>query len=105
MIAENRKPGTTAWKIHGQARGITGFAGQVYARSGQQVTLYVSTAGPWFRARAFRMGYYEGKGGRLIWRSSTIRGQHQAKATRDDVTNMVEAPWDPSVSFDITRVP
>ena len=67
VILENRKPGTTAWKIHGRARGITGFAGQVYARSGQQVTLYVSTAGPWFRAQAFRMGYYQGKGARLIW--------------------------------------
>jgi hypothetical protein len=31
VIQENRKAGTTAWKIHGRAAGVSGFAGQVYA--------------------------------------------------------------------------
>src|SRR5437868_4828723 len=62
VIQENRKPGTTAWKIHGHAGGISGFARQVYAAAGQQVTLYVSTAAPSFRAQAFRMGWYQGRG-------------------------------------------
>jgi hypothetical protein len=57
-------PGTTAWEIHGSHAGIAGFASQVYARQGQQVTLYVSTTGPWFRAQAFRVGWYRGKGAR-----------------------------------------
>jgi hypothetical protein len=67
VVSENERPGTTAWKIHGRAAGISGFASQVYAGAGQQVTLYVSTAAPWFRAQAFRMGWYQGRGGRLIW--------------------------------------
>jgi hypothetical protein len=77
VIQENRKAGTTAWKIHGRAAGVSGFAGQVYARPGQKVTLYVSTAGPWFRAQAFRMGYYRGKGARLIWMSAQVEGKNQ----------------------------
>ena len=66
VVRENDRPGTTAWKIHGRAAGVSGFAGQVYAGRGQRVTLYVSTAAPWFRAQAFRMGYYHGNGARLI---------------------------------------
>ena len=46
VIRENDKPGTTAWEIHGAHGGISGFASQVYAEPGQQVTLYVSTAAP-----------------------------------------------------------
>ena len=46
VVQENDRPGTTAWKIHGRGAGVSGFAGQVYARPGQKVTLYVSTAGP-----------------------------------------------------------
>jgi hypothetical protein len=58
VVSENERPGATAWKIRGRAGGISGFAGQVYADAGQQVTLYVSTAAPSFRAQAFRMGWY-----------------------------------------------
>ena len=103
VILENRKPGTTAWKIHGRARGITGFAGQVYARSGQQVTLYVSTTGPWFRAQAFRMGYYQGKGARLIWTSPQVKGKNQpACPVRAGVRMVACDNWSPSLTFRAT---
>ena len=82
VVQENRKAGTTAWKIHGRAAGVSGFAGQVYARPGQKVTLYVSTTGPWFRAQAFRMGYYQGKGARLIWTSAQVKGKNQPACRR-----------------------
>jgi hypothetical protein len=77
VIQENDKPGTAAWKIHGHAAGVAGVAGQVYAAAGQQVTLYVSTAAPWFRAQAFRMGWYQGQGARLIWTSAPVKGKNQ----------------------------
>ena len=74
VIQEYDRPGTTAWEIHGSHAGIAGFASQVYAREGQRVTLYVGTTGPWFRAQAFRMGWYRGKGARLIWTSARVAG-------------------------------
>ena len=103
VIAENDKPGTTAWKIHGSHPGISGFASQVYARAGQRVTLYVSTTGPSFRAEAFRMGYYHGQGARLIWTSPAEPGKNQPGCPLKPGVNMVACDnWSPSLTFTVT---
>jgi hypothetical protein len=103
VIDENNRPGTTAWEIHGKAGGISGFADQVYAQQGQQVRLYVSTTGPWFVARAFRIGYYQGKGGRLIWQSGKITGKRQPACPVTPGINMVSCDnWSPSLTFTVT---
>src|SRR5207249_2631795 len=95
VVRENDRPGATAWKIHGRAAGVSGFAGQVYAGPGQRVTLYVSTAAPWFRAQAFRMGYYQGKGARLIWTSPQVEGKDQP--ARRTCTRSATGPgWSPT---------
>ncbi len=103
VIEENDKPGTTAWEIHGPHGGIDGFANQVYAQAGQRVTLYVSTAGPRFRAEAFRMGYYQGRGARLVWQSGEVAGQDQPACPVTGGTNMVACDnWKPSLTFTVT---
>lgn len=96
VIQENERSGTTAWKIRGHAAGVAGFAGQVYATAGQQVTLYVSTAAPWFRAQAFRMGWYHGRGARLVWTSAQVKGKNQpACRVRAGVSMVVCDTWSP----------
>jgi hypothetical protein len=103
VIEENDKPGTTAWEIHGSHGGISGFANQVYASAGQKVTLYVSTTGPTFRAEAFRMGYYQGKGARLIWTSPQQAGRDQPACPVTQGINMVACDnWTPSLTFTVT---
>ena len=103
VIQENDKPGTTAWEIHGPHGGIGGFASQVYAQQGQNVTLYVSTTGPTFRAEAFRMGYYQGQGARLVWESGAIPGRGQPACPVAPGTNMVACDnWTPSLTFTVT---
>ncbi len=103
VIQENERPGTTAWEIHGNARGIAGFANQVYAAHGQSVTLYVSTTAPWFRADAFRMGYYQGKGARLVWQSGQVAGRRQPPCPVTPGINMVSCDnWSPSLTFTVT---
>ena len=63
VVAENERPGTTAWRItKGASPDINGFANKTYASDGTKVTLYVSTPARSFRVEAFRMGYYQGKG-------------------------------------------
>jgi hypothetical protein len=104
VIQENDKPGTTAWEIHGSHGGISGFAGQVYAQAGQRVTLYVNTTGPSFRAQAFRMGYYQGKGARLIWTSAQETGKAQPACPLTAGVNMVSCDnWSPSLTFTVTK--
>jgi hypothetical protein len=104
VIQENDKPGTTAWEIHGSHSGITGFASQVYVAAGQRVTLYVSTSGPSFRAQAFRMGFYHGKGAHLVWTSPAMTGQNQPRCPVKAGLNMVACDnWRPSLTFTVTQ--
>jgi hypothetical protein len=103
VIQENDRPGTTAWEIHGSHAGIAGFASQVYARQGQQVTLYVSTTGPWFRAQAFRVGWYRGKGARLIWASARVAGSRQPACPVTSGVNMVACDNCPSRPYSALR--
>ncbi|MHB1518122.1 MAG: N,N-dimethylformamidase beta subunit family domain-containing protein [Acidimicrobiales bacterium] len=104
VVAENRKPGTTKWQISGpqSPNGIMGYASRVQARLGQEVGLYVSTAAPQFHVDAFRMGYYQGKGARLVWRSSEVKGGVQSPCPVTAGTNMVECQWNQSLNFVVT---
>jgi hypothetical protein len=103
VIAQNRLPGTRAWEIHGRHAGIEGFASLVYAHRGQRVTLYVSTTGPRFRAEAFRMGYYQGRGARLVWQSAQLAGRRQPACPLARGINMVACDnWSPSLTFTVT---
>lgn len=103
VIAENRRPGSTAWVI-GATRGtIAGFADQTSAQVGDTVTLYVTTNAPAFTVQAYRMGYYGGDGARLVWTSPPVTGVDQPACPVQPVTNMVSCDnWTPSLSFDIT---
>ena len=103
VIEENKRPGSTAWQIHGARGSIQGFAGQVYAQPGQRVTLYVTTSAATFRAEAFRMGYYQGLGARLVWESAPVAGKVQPPCPVAAGVNMVACDnWTSSVSFTIT---
>jgi hypothetical protein len=104
ITAENGKPGTTAWQITGApaAGDIEGYANRVSAVRGETVTLYVSTVAPTYHVEAYRMGWYGGNRGRLVWQSGELPGIQQAPPTITPGTNMVEARWTPSLTFTVT---
>jgi hypothetical protein len=103
VIAENNRPGTTAWKIRHPKGSIAGFASRTYAHRGQRVRLYVTTAATEFRAEAFRMGYYQGQGARLVWRSAEIAGKVQLRCPVTAGINMVSCGnWTPLVAFTVS---
>lgn len=100
---ENDKPGTLDWKIpSGTPKGISGYADHVSAEVGDTVTLYVDTKADTFHVEAYRLGWYHGDGGRLIWDSNEKAGINQPKPTMSEDTNMVETDWAPSISILIT---
>jgi len=105
VVAENKRPGTTAWAIGRQPKtgSIQGFADVTYAAVGGRVTLYVSSTAPRWRVDAFRMGYYGGKGGRLVWSSSEVPGHVQPGCPLTPGINMVACDnWKPSLTFAVT---
>lgn len=106
IVAENRKAGTTAWKITGTTAtgSIQGWASTTYAAAGQTVGFYVTTTAPTFRVVAYRMGYYQGKGARKIWASKAVRGRVQPPCPVTPGVNMVSCDnWHRSLSVRITK--
>ncbi|MBV9093798.1 MAG: hypothetical protein JO132_07985 [Streptosporangiaceae bacterium] len=98
--AENELPGTSAWRITGQgpSDAINGYAGSASVLPGQSFTLYVSSTASSFRVDAFRFGYYQGHDARLVWRSGPVPGRLQTAVRIAPGTDMVTAPWQPSLT-------
>lgn len=101
LIDENRKPGTLDWQVKGPINkgNIEGFADATSINKGESVRLFVSTDSLGYRVEAYRMGYYGGLQGRLVWRSPNLPGSRQAAPVVDSTTRMVEAKWRPSLTL------
>jgi hypothetical protein len=101
VSTENARPGTRAWALTRRSANheIEGYADHVSVDVSGTVKLYVSTSAPSFHVEAYRMGYYQGAGGRLIWTSPPIPGGVQRPFTLAPGTNMVEAAWKPSLTI------
>jgi hypothetical protein len=104
VTRENRRPGTSAWRISTASYGgVVGYANRVSAQAGDAVTLYVSTAAPVFHVEAYRMGWYQGLGARLIWRSADVHGLRQPAATIVAPTRTVTTTWKPSLHVQVSK--
>src|SRR5688572_9259048 len=92
IMAENAKPGTTDWIITKVIRGanepydsgwhrrkgIEGYVSHTSIRPGETLDVFVSTEpADKFRLDIFRMGYYGGKGGRLMKSLPSLSGTVQ----------------------------
>ncbi len=92
---ENAKPGTKAWRITRPSTGvqIDGYANTVSIDSGGTVALYVSTTAASYHIEAFRMGYYGGNEGRLVWSSRSVAGVSQPACPVTVAVEMVQCHW------------
>jgi hypothetical protein len=105
--AENKLPGTSAWRItdRGPDDAINGYASAQSVLPGQSFRLYVSTRARSYRVDAFRFGWYQGHEARLVWRSSQQTGHDQTTVDTAPGTHMVTAPWRPSMTVTTTGWP
>jgi hypothetical protein len=101
VAVENRRSGTSSWRITrlGPPEAIQGWVDQASAANGERVRLYVSTTAPRFHVEAYRMGWYGGRGARLVWRSQPLVGRRQAAPALTPETNMVATRWRPSLAI------
>ncbi len=93
--AENARPGSHDWVLTRPATNhqIEGFANRVSVDEGGRVDLYVSSTAPTWTVQAFRMGYYQGDDGRLVWSSTAQPGVHQPPCQADPGAHMVHCQW------------
>ncbi len=101
LVAENQLHGAAGWQVPDADPvvwdKIRGFASATSVASGGSVQLFVSTDAPEWRVEAYRIGWYQGHGARLVWTSPTQKGTRQPDAVTDPFTNMRHAPWTPSL--------
>lgn len=97
---ESRRAGTP-WRIGRASRGgIEGFADRTSVAPGEPVHVFVSTTAATYVVRAFRMGWYAGVGGRLVWTSAPRPGRLQpGPVLAVAATRTWRAPWRPSVTL------
>ena len=93
--AENAKPGTTDWQLTKPATShqIEGYAGEVSVEMGEAVELYVSTIAAQYSIGAYRMGYYGGSRGRLVWSADSLAGFTQRPCKTAPRTRTVSCNW------------
>src|SRR5437868_430436 len=96
VAAENALPGTEArvtTHVAGPGR-LEGYAGDVRVNHGDAVDMHVSADVPtdvhW---ELYRMGWYGGKGGRLIATGGPFAVAHQPAPAVNPATGLVECAW------------
>jgi hypothetical protein len=107
LRAENRLAGTTGWQDAKRTRAgsVNGYLNRDSVQCGDTVTAYLSSPAPVSQASlsAYRMGYYGGDGGRLIWQAEDVTLEPQPKAAVTGTELLTAAPWRPTLSFRITK--
>ncbi len=105
IIAENKKHGTLDWVCsHVQPdHALEGYASQVSAKHGDDVALFVNTTAQAVQVQAYRMGYYQGLGGRLVWKSDMVKAGAQPPPVVASGIGTVSCPWSPTMTISITK--
>jgi hypothetical protein len=114
IVLENAHQGTTNWEIprgKGSSTEIQAYASALSVLPGQTLTFYVSTLkqGTPYSIAIYRLGWYGGTGGRLIFSQSGqigfVQGYYNSSTHQlvdctfcwvDKQTGLVEANWRPS---------
>ena len=108
---ENAKPGARDWqltRVRPDAAGfrsvaIEGYCSKQSVMAGESLDIMVSANPPVpFKMEFFRMGYYGGRGARLVHEVGPLQGQTQV-TPEPGVKNLHECRWEKSLTLDIPQ--
>ncbi len=101
LANENASPGTLSWQLNDPAtnREIEGYASKTSIGGGETIDFFVNTSASKFSIGVYRMGWYGGKGGRLMKYVENLEGVPQEIPLPDPITGLVECDW--SVSYQL----
>lgn len=104
---ENTCPGTNSWQLDGPTgptHAIEAFTTPASVNAGESLKLYVSTTARSYTFRIYRMGWYQGLGGRLVYSSAQLPGILQPAPLIDPATRMVSCSnWRDPVTLSIPQ--
>jgi hypothetical protein len=116
IVVENAKPGTTSWILQNprvtdshplwhtfglRSPWIEGYCSEATVKAGDTVQIHVSTdPAVDFTLDLYRMGYYQGHGGRLVASYGPIAGKVQPTPEMG-ANRVTECDWESSLSITI----
>ncbi|MBU8897648.1 hemolysin [Corallococcus sp. M34] len=101
---ENKRPGTTAWRLMHTAnnREIEGYALETSVTQGDTLRVAVSLSDPkefsWY---VYRLGYYGGAGAREVARGSHVQGIRQPDCPVERATGVIACTWTPTLELPV----
>src|SRR4051812_13682044 len=105
VVDENQLPGTSAWQLNKQGddvqKQIKGYASAASVNLGETINFYV-TVNPAqsYSIDIYRVGYYQGLGGRLTQHVGGLPGVVQPACPADATTGMISCNW--SLGYQLT---
>ncbi len=102
IVTENQQPGSNGWQVSltpatdvgGQ---IKGYASATSVNKGQSITFYISVnPAQTYTIDVYRMGWYQGLGGRFLQHIGPFNGVQQPAPTLDSVTGLLTCNWAPA---------
>ncbi|MER6558472.1 N,N-dimethylformamidase beta subunit family domain-containing protein [Streptomyces sp. NPDC001027] len=111
VVNENTHEGTPDWEVPADARlstkdrvgQIHGYASTTSVAPGEQISFHVSVRTPQpFRITLYRLGHYDGEGGRLMATGPQLTGSRQPTPAPHPETGAIVCDWRPSWTY---RVP
>ena len=95
IFLENTERGSLEWVLERPAinREIEGYASSCSINAGDKINLFVNTAASEFTLQVFRMGWYNGHGGRDMGVKMTLPGREQEIPLPDSETGLAECDW------------
>lgn len=102
VTIENSKPGTTAWQLQNPAVAgeIEGYASLTSVAPGGRIGFHVHTEAASYNIDVYRMGYYGGRGGRLMASVANLPGRKQPKPCAGS-DGLIECDWSVGHTLDI----
>lgn len=108
VVVENQQPGSDAWNIEWGFAGndiqnqVKGYASATSVNKGGSINLHVSVnPAQTYTLDVFRMGYYQGHGGRLMQHVGPLSGTKQANCATQPTTGLIECGWTASYTLNI----
>lgn len=103
VASENARQGSKDWELSKPAtnREIEGYASNVSVRPKESVELHVSTASKTFDITIYRLGWYGGMGGRLVFRATSVPGGLRPTPEPRKGDGLVECHWPVSYTVPI----
>jgi len=101
ILSENLNQGSSAWEPTNLALAgeIEGYASATSINKGNNITLYVNSNGATFTLDLYRLGWYQGLGGRLIMTAGTLAGQSQPSCPQNTTYGLIQCSWNSTLAI------